>query len=79
MDVTFDREVIIAALTGLADNLVRSGTQIQIKVVGGAAISVAFDRETTTTDVDALHGTNPEVVNAARELAYLGIVGGGPA
>jgi predicted nucleotidyltransferase len=70
MDVTFDRDAIIAALTELADELVRSGTQIQIRVVGGAAISVAFDRETTTTDVDALYGANPDVETAARTIAY---------
>ncbi len=70
MDVTFDREAIIAALTEPADDLVRSGTQIQIRVVGGAAIPVAFDRETTTTDVDALYRSNPEVENAARTIAY---------
>lgn len=70
MDVTFDRDAIIAALTELADELVRSGTQIQIRVVGGAAISVAFDRETTTTDVDAMYGANPDVEKAARTIAY---------
>ena len=70
MDVTFDRDAIISALAELVDELVRSGTQIQIRVVGGAAISVAFDRETTTTDVDALYGANPDVENAARTVAY---------
>jgi len=70
MDVIFDREAIIAALTELADELVRSGMKIQIRVVGGAAISVAFDRETTTTDVDAMYGANPDVENAARTIAY---------
>lgn len=70
MDITFDRSAIVAALVELADELVRSGTQIQVRVVGGAAISVAFDRETTTTDVDALYGANPGVEDAARTIAY---------
>ena len=39
-------------------------------MVGGAAISVAFDRETTTTDVDAMYGANPDVEKAARTIAY---------
>lgn len=42
----------------------------RLRVVGGAALSVAVDRETTTTDVDAMYGANSDVENAARTIAY---------
>ena len=42
----------------------------RLRVVGGAALSVAVDRETTTTNVDAMYGANADVENAARTIAY---------
>jgi hypothetical protein len=69
MAVTFDRDDIVGALNELVDVLIEAGADSQIRIVGGAAISVCFTRETTTADVDALYGSDPVVEAAASEIA----------
>ena len=67
--VTLDRDDILAALDELVDVLVAAEARAHIRVVGGAAIAVRFTRDATTTDVDALYGSAPEVDAAARHIA----------
>jgi hypothetical protein len=65
--VTLDRDDILAALGELVEVLVATGARAHIGVVGGAAIAVCFTRDATTTDVDALYGSAPEVYAAGGE------------
>jgi hypothetical protein len=67
--VTLDRDDILAALDELLDVLIAAGAHAHIRIVGGAAIAVRFARDTTTTDVDALYGSAPEVEAAAQHIA----------
>lgn len=67
--VTLDRDDILAALDELVEVLVATGARTHIRIVGGAAIAVCFTRDATTTDVDALYGSAPEVDAAARHIA----------
>ena len=47
------RERILELFEELSEELRFSRTRAQVYVVGGAAMSLAFDRERTTRDVDA--------------------------
>ena len=67
--VTFDRDDILGALDELVGMLVAAPGGPHIRIVGGAAIAVRFTRDATTTDVDALYGSAPEVEAAARRVA----------
>ena len=67
--VTLDRDDILAALDELVEVLVAAGARAHIRVVGGAAIAVRFTRDATTTDVDALYGSAPEVEAAVQHIA----------
>lgn len=67
--VTLDRDDILAALDELVEVLAAAGTRTHIRIVGGAAIAVRFTRDATTTDVDALYGSAPEVEAAAKHIA----------
>jgi hypothetical protein len=67
--VTLDRDDIIGALDELVGVLVAAQARAHIRIVGGAAIAVRFTRDATTTDVDALYGSAPEVEAAAKQVA----------
>jgi hypothetical protein len=67
--VTLDRDDIIGALDELVGVLVAAQAPAHIRIVGGAAIAVRFTRDATTTDVDAIYGSAPEVEVAAKQVA----------
>lgn len=69
MAVTFDRDDIVAALAELVDHLVAANASSHIRIVGGAAIAIQFDRHGTTTDIDALYRADPAVEEASRMIA----------
>ncbi|MET0305933.1 MAG: DUF6036 family nucleotidyltransferase [Solirubrobacterales bacterium] len=64
-----DRVEIIAALTALAGELQRRGTSADMYVVGGAAISLAFDERRATRDIDAVFEPKNIVYEAAAVVA----------
>lgn len=65
----FDRDTLQEALEELADRVAATGTAVQIRIVGGAAIAIGHGRETLTQDIDALFGTSPEVELAVAAIA----------
>lgn len=69
MVVAFDREDIVDALGELVEVLASRETKPHIRIVGGAAIAMCHTRDATTTDVDALYGSDPDVEVAAVEIA----------
>ena len=77
MHGSLDRDVLIGLLDELARRLERRKVRAQIYLIGGAAMSLAFDRSRTTHDVDARidagHGVLTEVVQEiARERGLPG-------
>lgn len=69
MVVTFDRDDLAGALGELTDELAAQGVSASILIVGGAALSLNFGRDGTTTDVDALYRSNPRVEAAVSAIA----------
>ena len=74
---SLDREALIELLDELARRLERRKVRAQVYLIGGAAMSLAFDRSRTTHDVDARidsgHGALIEAVRAiARERGLPG-------
>ena len=74
---SLDRDALIGLLDELARRLERRKVRAQIYLIGGAAMSLAFDRSRTTHDVDARidagHGALTEVVQEiARERGLPG-------
>ena len=67
--VTFDRDDIVSALEELAELLGEGGVSTTIRVVGGAALVVAYGRQATTTDIDALYGAPDDVSAAVATIA----------
>jgi hypothetical protein len=67
-----DRTGLVRAFTALGERLARRGIVADVYIVGGAAMSLAFDARRATRDVDALftpHGVVLEEAQAvAREL-----------
>lgn len=61
-----DRSLIHRALTELADELHGQGLQADVFVVGGAAVTIAFEERASTRDVDAVF-TDPSRVRAAAQ------------
>jgi Nucleotidyltransferase of unknown function (DUF6036) len=64
-----DRDEIVAALTALAGELQRRGASADMYVVGGAAISLAFDERRATRDIDAVFEPKDVVYEAAAVVA----------
>jgi hypothetical protein len=64
-----NRDEIVAALTALAAELQRRGASADMYVVGGAAISLAFDERRTTRDIDAVFEPKSVVYEAAATVA----------
>jgi hypothetical protein len=50
-----------AAISTLAELLGEGGVSTTIRVVGGAILVVAYGRQATTTDIDALYGASDDV------------------
>ena len=77
MPGSLDRDALIELLDDLAGRLERRKVRAQIYIIGGAAMSLAFDRRRTTHDVDARidagHGALTEaVLEMARERGLPG-------
>lgn len=64
-----NRDEIVEALTALAAELTRRGTSAEMYVVGGAAITLAFDERRSTRDVDAVFEPKATVYEAAATVA----------
>ncbi len=64
-----NRDEIVAALTALAAELQRRGVSADMYVVGGAAISLAFDERRATRDIDAVFEPKSVVYEAASVVA----------
>ncbi len=69
MVITFDRAAIVAALDELVTHLGRANVAARIRIVGGAAIALQYEREAVTTAIDALYGREPAVEEAAHHIA----------
>lgn len=61
-----DRSLIHHALTELASELRGDGMRADLFVVGGAAVTIAFEERAATKDVDAVF-TDPARVRAAAQ------------
>lgn len=64
-----DRDTIAALLSEVAAELESQGVRGRMFVVGGAAIALAFGRNRTTRDVDAVFEPKDVVYAAARDVA----------
>ena len=70
MTGSLDREALIGLLDDLAERLERRNVRAQVYIVGGAAMSLAFDRRRTTHDVDArIDAGHGALVEAVQEIA----------
>lgn len=64
-----DRDEIVDSLSALATELQRRGVSAEMYIVGGAAISLAFDERRATRDVDAVFEPKEIVYEAAARVA----------
>lgn len=64
-----DRRSIDQLLHEVSDELATEGVRGRMFVVGGAAVALAFGRERTTQDVDAVFEPKDVVYAAARRVA----------
>lgn len=64
-----DRETITQLLREVADELASNGVRGRMFVVGGAAIALAFGRDRTTHDVDAVFEPKEAIYAASRKVA----------
>lgn len=60
------REQILAVLYELAEELDRQGVRAEVFLVGGAAMTLAYDTRRATRDVDAIFEPKQTVYAAAR-------------
>ena len=68
---SLDRETLIDLLDELSRRLERRRVRAQVYVIGGAAMSLAFDRARTTHDVDArIDSGHGALTEAVREIAH---------
>lgn len=63
------RERILALFAELNDELCRSGTHGDVFIVGGAAMTLAYDARPATRDVDGIWHPSAEVRVAATRIA----------
>jgi predicted nucleotidyltransferase len=63
------REQILAVLRDLAEELDRRGVRAEVFMVGGAALTLAYDTRRATRDVDAIFEPKQTVYEAARRVA----------
>ena len=68
---SLDREALIELLDELSRRLERRRVRAQVYVIGGAAMSLAFDRARTTHDIDArIDSGHGALTEAVREIAH---------
>ena len=63
------REQILAVLRDLAEELDRQGVRAEVFLVGGAAMTLAYDTRRATRDLDAIFEPKWTVYEAARQVA----------
>ena len=64
-----DRSTIEKLFRELADELEFARTRVQLYVIGGAAMSMSFDRDRTTRDVDAkIEAGHGKLMQAVRKI-----------
>ena len=69
MPGSLDRDALRELLDELSRELEHRRTRAQIYIIGGAAISLAFDRRRTTHDVDArIESGHGQLIEAARTI-----------
>ena len=74
-----DRATIERLFEELADELRFARARVQLYVIGGAAMSMSFDRDRTTQDVDArIEAGHGKLVEAAPEDRPASPVSGAP-
>ena len=61
MSELLDRESLLDLLSDLAERLDARGVTLEIYVVGGTAMTLAYDRERLTRDIDATWDTSTDV------------------
>lgn len=64
-----DRDGITALIAALGERCAAHGIQVEMFLVGGAAMALAYDRERTTRDLDAVFEPKALVYEHARRLA----------
>lgn len=65
----FDRNQLMQLLKELSDELSSVGQTGQLFIVGGAAISLAYDDARATRDIDAIFAPAPEIRDCAKHIA----------
>ncbi len=63
------REMILAALSALSDELVKRDVLGEVDIVGGTAMVLAFNARKATKDVDAIFQPTSEIRDAAASVA----------
>lgn len=64
----FDRDKIVTLLLDLSDELEQRGARADLFVVGGAAMTLAYDLHRTTRDLDAVFVPTNVVRHAAKTV-----------
>jgi hypothetical protein len=67
--VLFSPEDLDEALRLLVRGLVVAGVEIEIKIVGAAAVTLQVGREALTQDIDALYPSNPKFNAVVKRIA----------
>jgi hypothetical protein len=63
------REQLFACLAELADRVSSAGVEARLLLVGGAALSLCYDRPQGTADIDAAVSPTDPVLTAAAAMA----------
>ena len=66
---TVDRVGLPSLLAELGERLIRRGIELEIYVVGGAAMMLAYDRSRVTRDIDAIGVPQAEIDAEARAMS----------
>ena len=69
MSQLLDRETLLALLGELGSRLNRRGVTVELYVVGGTAMTLAYDRDRLTRDIDATWEDSREVAEVVEEMA----------
>ncbi len=68
-DFALSRDDLVALFDALAAAAIRRGVRIEVFVVGGAAITLAYNTQCTTTDVDGVFEPKEVAYQLAAEVA----------
>lgn len=65
----FSQEDLEGALRVLVSELVATGAEARIQIVGAAAVALQVGREGLTKDIDALYTPTPEIKDVVKRIA----------